>query len=120
MVTILHCGNTFNKIANHNKLPTRRVDKEAIIGLSNDYSPMCKRSHILISYLNEFTLLAFTQPVDNLFHACVILGENGYFVIYILVLIRRNIIYRESKLITSHHKAIIMPHLEYCIHETMS
>ena len=33
----------------------------------------------------------------------------------ILVLIRRNITYKEKKLIIPLYKAIIMPHLEYCI-----
>ena len=35
-------------------------------------------------------------------------------------LIRRNITYKEKKLIILLYKAIVRPHLEYCIQETIS
>ena len=43
---------------------------------------------------------------------CCITASKGN---QILVLIRRNITYKEKKLIIPLYKAIIMPHLEYCI-----
>ena len=78
-----------NKIAFQGK--RLRVDREAI-GLSRVqqffiYSIYMYMSPALLRYLpllflNIFTLLTFTQSIDNLFHLFTVLFENEYFLIF--------------------------------------
>ena len=42
-------------------------------------------TYVSVLFLNIFTLLAVEQSVDNLFHSLIVLCENEYFLIPILI-----------------------------------
>ena len=56
-----------------------RLPKQNASG-QGSHTCVTRRSEMFVNFiLNTFTLLAFTQSVDNLFHSFIVLCENEYF-----------------------------------------
>ena len=83
---ILHASKLtrFNKIAIKGKGSDGKCTRKPLAYREpNNFSSMCNLPCRDVStlFLNIFTLLAFTQSVDNLFNSFIVLCENEYFLI---------------------------------------